>query len=82
MKIQIREKKRNLTLTLPTRMIFSKFVRNLLLKNDRHVSELENLPKDAADRLLGELKQIKKRYGAWDLVEVDCADGEYVKITL
>ena len=43
---------------------------------------LENLPPEAAERIVAELRNIKDTYGSWELVEVCSADGENVKITL
>lgn len=33
-------------------------------------------------RLFAELRRIKKRYGAWELVDVRTGDGQRVRITL
>jgi hypothetical protein len=41
-----------------------------------------NLPDGALPALCDELRRIKKKYGTWDLVEVETASGQHVKITL
>lgn len=82
MKIIVRNQEQNLNLTLPTNLIFSKFILKLVLKNSRHISKIDQIPPQAIDALLDELRRIKKRYGSWELVEVHSADGEFVKITL
>lgn len=82
MRISVHGNGQNITLSLPTNLIFSKLVLKLVLKNNRHASKLEHLPPHAMDALVGELRRIKKKYGSWELVEVDSANGEHVKIIL
>lgn len=82
MKIIVKGNGQNISLSLPTKLIFSKRVLKLVLKNNRHVSKLEKIPPHAVEALVDELRRVKKKYGTWELVEVDSADGEYVKITL
>lgn len=78
MKIQIKDADHNFHLTLPTKLIFSKFVLRMVLKH----SGVKGLSPEGTDRLIAELKRIKKRHGAWELVQVQSADGENVTITL
>lgn len=82
MKITVNGNGQNINLSLPTNLIFSKTVLKLVLKNNRHASKLERIPPHAVDALVDELRRVKKVYGTWDLVEVDSADGEHIKITL
>lgn len=82
MKIIVRNQEQNLNLTLPTNLIFSKFVLKLVLKNSRHIAKIDQIPSQAIDAMVDELRRVKKKHGSWDLVEVRSADGEYVKITL
>ena len=92
MKIQITGSGHDLNLTLPTKLIFSKFLIRTVLKHveigpisakQENVSaKLEKLSPEMVDCLLDELHRIRKKYGSWELVEVHSADGEYVKITL
>ena len=82
MKIQIRDDDRNFHLTLPTKLVFNRFVLRMVLKHSSFGESVKALPPGAADKLIEELKRIQKKHGAWDLVEVKSADGETVKITL
>lgn len=82
MKIQIRDDDRNFHLTLPTQLIFSRFVLRMVLKHSSFGESVKGLPPGAADKLIDELKRIQKKHGTWELVEVKSADGETVKITL
>ena len=41
-----------------------------------------SIPKEAAYALCEELRRIRKRHGAWELVDVVSASGERVKIIL
>lgn len=83
MKIIVKSQEQNLNLTLPTRLIFSKFILKLGLRiGEKYASKLEKIPPSAVDALVDELRKTKKKYGTWDLVEVRSADGEYIKITL
>ena len=43
---------------------------------------LWNLPEEKILRLCDELMRIKRKYGKWDLVEVESAEGEQVLIRL
>lgn len=80
MKIQIRNGDREQVITLPTRMVLNRFVLQLALKNRK--MDLNGFSADAASAVLAELERVKARYGSWELVEVDSADGERVTITL
>ena len=82
MKIQINSSGYEFSISLPTKLIFSKFVIRMVLKDRRAAAGLENLPPEAAERIVAELRNIKDTYGSWELVEVCSADGENVKITL
>lgn len=82
MKIQINSSGHEFSISLPTKLIFSKFVIRMVLKDSRAAAGLENLPPEAAERIVAELRNIKDTYGSWELVEVCSADGENVKITL
>lgn len=84
MKIRIREENHSFTLLLPTWLVFSQF--SLWLINGvarRHApNDMANIPPEALEAIWAEMCRIKKKYGGWDLVEVESSDGEYVKITL
>ena len=40
------------------------------------------IPPEAIPKLCAELRRLKKKYGALELVELDTAGGDHVKITL
>ena len=83
MKIRIAEKAHTFQITLPTGLLFSRFVLRLMLKSiSINGKKVPGLTPETADRLALELKHIKKKHGTWTLVEVQSADGEQVTITL
>lgn len=82
MKIHVTGSGHDLNLTLSTRLIFSRFAIRLALKNSRLGDGMDKIPPEAAERIVAELNHIKNKHGSWDLVEVQSADGEIVKITL
>lgn len=45
-------------------------------------SLFDNLPEEAVYAVCDELRRIKRKYGSWELVNVESSDGSYVKITL
>ena len=43
---------------------------------------MKDIPPDAMEKLFAEIRNMKRRYGRWELVEVNGADGSYVSIVL
>lgn len=91
MRIRIKDGERDFCLVLPTNLIFSKgsawLCRHIGMKYAvRSENEAEAavfyIPDEALDGLFAELRRIKKRYGSWELVDVESSGGEKVKITL
>lgn len=99
MKIQVKADGHNISIPIPTALIFSKPSVWLYLKLARKFSArageyiprdvevsvesfLTQLPEEAVYALCGEIMRIKKKYGAWKLVEIYSASGEEVHITL
>lgn len=83
MKIKVRSGERNFTLLLPTRLIFSKTVLKFGLRMGRKYSaQVPDIPPEMAEALCDEIKRIKKKHGAWELVDVQSGDGEMVQIIL
>lgn len=84
MKIQIRSEDIRLTLYLPTSLLFCRgtvWLANHL--GQKHADPaLDTIPPQALEAIFAELRRIKKKYGHWDLVETESADGEYVRIQL
>ena len=84
MKIRVKGDGVNLNLTLPTRLLFGKTAVRLANTIGRHYAAdaLKAIPPEALEILCAELRSIKKRYGAWELVDVRSADGDIVQIIL
>lgn len=82
MRIRIRSAEKNMNLILPTRLLFSRPVMKLIRFSSRYWDEdyLNNLSPEAIDVLFAEFRRIKNRYGSWELVNVESADGETVQI--
>lgn len=84
MKIRIRSDEANLSLWLPTNLIFSKPVALLggTVGKKYAGDAMKNLSTKDLDRLFAEFRRIKRTHGTWDLVEIESADGDIVHITL
>ena len=84
MKIRIQEKDRNFTLRIPTALIFSRFTAKLTSRAACKYAPdaLANISPEHLEALMAELGRIRKKLGRWELVEVESADGTYIKITL
>ena len=84
MKIIVKTPEHTIRLGLPTSLIFSKGSAFLAEKLGRKYSpeSMVNIPEEAIPKLCAELRRIKKKYGVYELVEVESADGEYVQIIL
>ncbi len=83
MKIRIRTKQRAFSVVLPTRMLFSKTILKFGLRiGKRYSKAVPEFPPAAVDALCEEIHRIKKTKGAWELVRIQSADGEEVRIVL
>ena len=84
MKIRIKSSEVNMNLMLPTRLLFGKTVVKIANTiGRRYAAEaLESIPPEALEILCAELRRIKKQHGSWELVDVETADGDIVKIAL
>lgn len=84
MKIQIKTQDTDLTLRLPTGLICNRGTAWLVSHvNHKHTTDaLATVPPQTLPALFAELRRIKKKYGHWELVEVESADGESVHIWL
>lgn len=84
MKIRVKSDDVNLNLVLPTRLLIGKTVVKLANTiGRRYAAEaLEGISPEALEILCAELRRIKKKYGSWDLVDVQSADGGMVQIIL
>ncbi len=83
MKISIENAGRSFHMSLPTNLLFSRFVLRMAARSLRINDEkIPGLTPEAADALAQEIKHLKKKHGTWTLVEVQSADGEQITITL
>ena len=84
MRIYIKSEEHNINLRIPTNLIFSSFVAKIAQFGLRYAPEdVPNIPPEAIEALFAEFQRIKKKYGHWELVDIETASGaEVVKITL
>ena len=84
MRIQIKSAEKNLNIVLPTKLIFGRWV--VLLANTvgrRYAGEhMDAISPDSLNALFAEFRHIKDRHGKYELVDIESADGEKVKIIL
>ena len=84
MKIRIKWDEANLNLVFPTRLLIGKTVVKIANTIGRKYAAeaLEGIPPEALELLCAELRRIKKKHGAWELVDVESADGDIVQVIL
>lgn len=93
MKIIVKAGNQRLFLPVPTALLLNRpmlrFWLRMMRRSAQYVSLPEqagtvlwNLPEESVMRLCDELRRIKRKYGKWDLVEVQSASGEEVLIQL
>ena len=84
MRIRVRSGERNINLILPTALVFSPATAWAGDYFGRKYSDgaMDHLPPDALKKLFAEIRRIKRKHGKWNLVEIDTADGEHIKIEL
>ena len=84
MKITVRPHSgKNLTLALPNAMLFSPTVLQLVLRfASRRERKIPEIPPAVIDRLCAAMKTVTRKYGPWELVRVDSADGDTVVIEI
>ena len=84
MRIRIKAEEHDLNIILPTGLVFSRGTVWLANHFGRKYAgdAMKDIPPEALEALFAEFRRIKKKYGAWDLVEVESAGGEQVLIRL
>ena len=84
MKIQVKSENRNINLRIPTNLIFSPLVAKLTKFGLRYAPDAaQSISPEAMEVLFAEFRRIKKKYGSWELVDLETEDGtEVVKIIL
>lgn len=81
MKIHIESEEQNLRFWIPTNLVFSRGMAWLGSRYGLRYSNVSISPEDIS-RLFAEFRRIKDRYGAWELVNIESADGNQVKVIL
>ncbi len=84
MKVQIKGGGHHFSIILPTGLIFSTTSARIANYFSRKYAPeaMACIPPEAVEALCAEFRRIKKKYGSWDLVEVESTDGEQVRIKL
>lgn len=89
MNIRITGGERDLSISLPTRLLFNGITARsagkgltLVGKGGRTGVNFDAVSEAALAAVFMELNRIKRKYGSWELVEVISAGGERVRITL
>jgi len=84
MKIHVKSGNHNLRLYLPTGLIFSKTIARLGCRFGLKYAgdAMRNISPEALEALFAEFRRIKHKHGSWDLVDIEGADGQIVKIIL
>ena len=84
MKIIVKSQEHNIRLGFPTAWLFGRGSAFLAEKLGRKYAPeaMGNIPPEASPILCAVLRRIKMKYGSYDLVEGESAEGDYVKIQL
>lgn len=84
MKIAVKGGGHDLKLIFPTALVFNKGTVWLANQFGRKYAEdaMKDIPPEAMDKLFAELRRIKKKHGTWELVDIESASGELVKVIL
>lgn len=74
---------RQFTIALPTGMVFSPtLIRLGLCIGRRYSAEVPDISAHDLRTICKAVKQIKRRYGRYELVAAESSDGDFVRITL
>lgn len=82
MRIQICDGERNIRILLPTCLIFSRLTAWIGSAAINKYVPQRSLSGEQIDKIFAEFRRIKTKHGRWDLVDVESADGEKVKVIL
>lgn len=85
MRILVKSEEHTVRLRIPTNLVFHPLVARLAVRYGlRHAPEdVQYISPEAMEALFAEFRRIKKKYGTWELVDMESADGtETVKIHL
>ena len=81
MRIHIKCEGKDLHFWIPTTFVFSRGIAWLAVRFGLHYANM-NLSTEQLYRLFAEFRRIKRKYRTWELVNVESADGEQVKVVL
>ena len=84
MKIHVKSEGYNIRLWLPTNLVFNPMVARLAVRYGLRDAPdpVQNISPEALEALFAEFRRIKKKHGSWELVHMECASGDKVKIVL
>ena len=83
MKIHVQSDDHCIRLVLPTNLIFSPVIAHVACFALRFTpDDVPSISPDALKALFAEFRRIKKRYGTWQMVDMETSSGEIVKIIL
>ena len=84
MKIRIESADKVTTIPVPDFLISPKLIPFLVEKLGRkHAPEaMERIPPEMLEQIFRELRNKKKKYGAWELVDIQSSNGDRIHITL
>lgn len=84
MRIYVKSGNQNINLRIPTSLVFGRGMAwigsrfGLRFAGDA----MKNIPPEAVGILFAEFRRIKRKYGSWELVNVEASSGEKIKIVL
>ena len=81
MRIHIKSEGKNLRFRIPTNFVFSRGIAWLAVRFGLRYANMDLSPEQLC-RLFAEFRKIKRKFGSWELVNIESADGELVKILL
>lgn len=81
MRIHIKSEGKNLRFRIPTNFVFSRGIAWLAVRFGPRNASLDLAPEQLY-RLFAEFRRIKCKYGSWELVDAESADGDQVKVVL
>ena len=82
MRIQVSDGERNIRFWLPTNLVFSRLTALIGSAATNKYTPEYRLTTEQIDALFAEFRRVKKKYGSWDLVDVQSADGHVVNVIL
>ena len=80
--IHVKDGENNIRILLPTGLVFSRLTAMIGVAVIKKYAPERGISAKQIDALFAEFRRIKRRYGRWELVDVESADGQIVKIIL